>query len=250
MKSLAERLIVSSGLTLLRGTAASAQVVDQPPVVGQPPVIGQPDEVMTTERRAAELRAAQPWSISLGVDELSETAVQPGVAQNSVRRGSQLDGTLNYNWALPRGNVRFNGSANQVFYHEPVKLNQTMYGVGASASYAISRRASWDVGEAVTQRYAQDLTTISDAGLLPPKLVARLYSATGGLRYDLSPRTQMRFGLAEQTVSFDSSLVTGSTSQFGGATAFTVNMTMGRQLSRSQNVVVSAEYQHTKTSGA
>jgi len=27
-------------------------------------------------------------------------------------------------------------------------------------------------------------------------------------------------------------------------------MTMGRQLSRSQNVVVSAEYQHTKTSGA
>src|SRR5260370_953099 len=70
------------------------------------------------------------------------------------------------------------------------------------------------------------------------------------MRYEVSARTQRRCGLAEQTVSFDSSLVTGSTSQFGGATAFTVNMTMGRQLSRSQNVVVSAEYQHTKTSGA
>jgi hypothetical protein len=100
----------------------------------------------------------------------------------------------------------------------------------------------WEVGDTLTSSYAQDTTVLRDSGLLPPKLLTRLNTASSALRYDLSPRSQIRWLLTEQDVSFVSS-------QFRAASTFTTGVNVARQLSRSQTVGVTEEYQRTATRG-
>jgi hypothetical protein len=256
MHWLAERLIVSLGFTFLLATGASAQAVVQPDPwqpnpVQQPDPVGQPDPRVGAERRAAEPAASEPWSLRLGVNELSETTVQPGEPKNISGLGSQLDAGLGYNRAFPRGSVRFNGNANQFFYRQSGRLNQFLYGVGTSASYATSPRLSWDVADSLTSTYAQDLT-LSEAGLLPPKTLTHVNTASGGMSYDLSPTARLRLVVAGQNISAQAPQFVGTstTSTLPTASTLSASANVSRQLSGSQSLGLAGSYQRTITDGA
>src|SRR6202043_2138506 len=63
-----------------------------------------------------------------------------------------------------------------------------------------------------------------------------------GLKYALSPRTSIRWDVAEQTASF-------AGGQLPAASTLTTALSFGRQLTRSQSVGVSATFQDAKTTG-
>jgi hypothetical protein len=237
MNWLAERLILSSAIALLLATGARAQAVVQ----GVVP-LGRPDDALDAERRATE-RADQPWSLNLAASELSETNVQPGLTANSAAVGSELNGNLARTWTSRRGGVTFNGNASEFLYRGSASgLNQFFYGVGVGASYLVSPRVSFNVSENLTSSYAQDVTTLTDSGLLPPKVLTRANSASTALSYDLSPRTHIRWGLNDQNVSVDSS-------QFAAASTLGTSINISRQLSRSQTVGVTTDYQRITGAG-
>ena len=98
------------------------------------------------------------------------------------------------------------------------------------------------VSDTLVSSYAQDLTTLTDSGLLPPRVLTRINTATTGLSYDLSPRTHIRWGLTEQSLSVDSS-------QFAAASTLGTSMSIGRQISRSQTLGVMADYSISDYSG-
>lgn len=231
MRWLAERLILSWGLTCALAAGASAQTEANPQPAASPQAVANPPAV-----------ANPAWLIRLGVNEVYESNVRFGASGPIGELGSQLEGTLARGWTGPRGGVSISGNASQFLYRRLPDLNQFMYGVAGSASYAVTPRVTWDVGDSLSSRYAQDVTAISDAGLLPPKLLTRINDASTGLRYTLTPRTQIRWGVSEQQVSFESS-------QFTGASTLATNVNITRQLTRSQTFGVTADYQRTVVNG-
>jgi hypothetical protein len=239
-----ERLILSWGFTCWLAAGASAQIVVQGVVQPDESPGLKPDEVLRTERPAT-----LPWSVTLGVHEALESNVEgtPGGDQDV---GSLLDAAMTRNWTGQRGDVRVFGNLAENIYRKTTSLNQFLYGVGAGTSYKVSRRMLWDVSDTLTSSYAQDATVLSDSGLLPPKLLTHVNTASSALRYDLSSTTQIRWLLSEQTVSFDSSqLASAPASQFGASSTLTTGVNVGRQLSRSQTLGVTEEYRRTNTFG-
>jgi hypothetical protein len=270
MNWLAERLIVSSGFVFLLAAGASAQAVVQPdplrppdPVGQQPDSGGQPNPVQPPEPagqpgqgvgadpRAVGQGTTQPWSLRLGVNELSETNVQSVEPRTTHDLGSQLDAGLGYSWAVPRGGVRFNGTGSELFYRQSGNLNQFLYGAGVGASYASTPRLSWNASDSLTSSYAQDLT-LSEAGLLPPKLLTHVNTASGGLSYDLSQLTRLRLLVSRQDISTQSTpSVDSSTAQaLPGASTLSASANFSRQLSGSQSLGLAGNYQRAITNGA
>jgi hypothetical protein len=240
MKWLAERLICSWGLSLLLASGASAQAVGQ--------TIVQPDDVPDAQRHTN-----QPWSLGLGVSELSEADSQPGISANNGTIGSEFTGTLARNWTLNRGTVTLNGNANQFFYGQGSSLNQLFYGVGVTGSYVVSPRLSYNVSDTLSSSYAQDVTTLTDSGLLPPKILTHINVASTGLSYDLSPRTHVRWGFTEQDVSVaPSQFAAASTlgTSFAGASTLGTSISVTRQLDRSETLGVTASYSRADATGA
>jgi hypothetical protein len=94
----------------------------------------------------------------------------------------------------------------------------------------------------LTTSYAQDATTLNESGVLPPKLVTHLNTASSELKYAVSPRTGIRWGVAVQRFSFVASPIpSGST--------YTTGLNATRQISRSQTVGLAVEYQRAATVG-
>ena len=228
--------MLSWGLILLVVPGASAQIVVQGIVKPEDVPIVRPDEVPLPQAPGTK-----PWSLAVSANELDETTTQPGAPKQSDS-ATQLNAALGYNWVMPRGRIKFGSNASQLLYRQDPSQNQFLYGVGVGGSYAVTRRVGWDVNDTLTSSYAQDLSAISDAGLLPPKLLTHFNTVSSGLRYDVSAITSVRWAVSEQTVSYASSSYTG-------ASTLTTSVNMARQLSRSQSVSFTGSYQQTVTSG-
>jgi hypothetical protein len=251
MKWLGERFILSCGFSFLLATGASAQIVVQG--------VLQPDEVLEVERRAAELRAAErrarPWSLRLGASEVFESNVGGSVRPDGDL-GSYLEATGGRSWTLPRGDIRVTGNVGENLYRRLTNLDQFFYGVGASASYRVSRRLAWNASDTLSTGYAQDAISLNDSALLPPKLLTHLNTASTGLSYELSPRTRLRWGIVEQRISVDSSHFGAGGTGLPGVSAtgvssstLTTGINVGRQLSRSQTLGVAGEYKQALVNG-
>jgi hypothetical protein len=186
---------------------------------------------------------ATPWSLSAGVNESYEDNVQL-TDGGSGALGSAIHGALARDWALGRGrgNFRLSGDASQTFYRDEPNLNQFSYGGNLAVSYAITRRLAWTLGDSVSQGYAQDATVLTDQGVVLPKVLTRTNSASTQFAYELSPRSQMQFGLAAQQVSF-------TTSDFVGGSAYSTRLSYSHQVGMAQRIGLAGDYQQSTTLG-
>jgi hypothetical protein len=235
MKLLAARLVLSLSLSCLLATGAHAQIVVKGVML--------PDDVQVHEAERLEKRkVTEPWFLNLGVNEVLESNVS-STLEGTGDLGSYLQGAGGRSWTLPSGNISVIGNVAQSFYRQLTNSNTFSYGVGASASWAISPRLSLNVGDTRSTGYAQDAATLDGSGLLPPKLLTHLNTASAGVDYELSRRTRAHWAIAHQLVSFDST-------EFQGGSTLSTAVNVGRQLSRSHTVGVSAVGQRALTSGS
>ena len=244
--SQAGRSIGAAAVSAMLMLVTAVDVGAQPTVLGgvgaQPPAPG------GVGAEPAAPGGAQPWSLGAGANAMFESfTIPPGTGGASESFGSQFFVNLVHNWLLRRGAVMFSGNANQYFYSlqgEPLSLSrnsQFMYGMGMSLSYAISPRVSWTVNDTLSSSYARDLTTLSDAALLPPRVLTRYNTVSNTLSYAVSPRTSINWGVGFTSLSTQSSLPPTST--------LVTTLTLSRQTSRAQTVGAMATYSSTITNG-
>jgi hypothetical protein len=217
MKRLAERLVLSCGLTLFLATGARAQAP----------------------------APAEPWSLSLGAGEIYDSNLNFAPGTGSGGRGefgSQLYAGGSRTWTGRRSNVGVNGTAADSFYNHASSVSAFTYGLGASASYEVTRRLSWTANDTLSSAYAQDTTLLTNAGLILPKIIVRTNSATNAFSYALSPKSRIVWGLSTTAIGFASP-------QFAGATNVGTNLNFSRQLGTSQTLGISYDYQITNSSG-
>jgi hypothetical protein len=241
MNSCIRRLTVSVAFGCLFAARASAQVVVQSVV--------QPDDIQLHEelRLEEKKRGNRPWSLSFGLSEGYESNVS-GAPNDPGDHGTFLNAAGSRRWTLARGDVRLSGDVGQNIYHRVGSSNHLSYGMGANASWALTPRLSWNVGDSVSSGYAQDAKGLQDSGLLPPKLITYINTASTGLDYQLSKRGRLHWGIAQQNTTFDSSQVEGVTTT-PIPSSLTTAMNIGRQLSRGQTVGVSMDYQRANNNG-
>jgi hypothetical protein len=183
----------------------------------------------------------KPWSLTAGALETYDD--NPGLTTQATQSfGTALQGGLSRDWRLQRGDIKLSGNANQIFYSETPALNNFGFLVGATASYRITRRLSWNAGDGASSSYAQDSTVLTEAGVVLPRVVTHTNTASTGLSYALSPTTQIGGSAALQNVTFDSS-------ELAGASTESSQFFLSRQLSKSEKIGISAQYLRTLTEG-
>lgn len=241
MKSGIQRLTVSVAFGCLFAARASAQVVVQGVV--------QPDDIQLHEEQRLEekKRGTKPWSLSLGLSEGYESNVS-GSADDKGDHGTFLNAGGGRRWSLARGDINLSGNVGQNIYHKLGSSNNLSYGLGASAAWALTPRLSWNVADSVSSGFAQDAKGLQDSGLLPPKLITYLNTASTGLDYQLSKRNRFHWGIAQQNTRFDQAqLEDVTTSPVPSSVTTAANVT--RQLSRGQTLGVSGDFQRANTNG-
>jgi hypothetical protein len=195
---------------------------------------------------AAQTTGAQttpmgPWTLSISAQETYEDNVQL-TAQGTGTLGTNLGAALGRDWMFPRGDVRLSGNVNQLFYHETPELNQPTFGLTGGASYAISRRFRWTITDTVSEGYAQDSRVLINQGVVLPKVVTLTNVASNQLSYDLSPRSQIQWGLSTQRVVF-------TTTDFIGGNSVTSQLAYSHQIAKSQRLGITQQYQVTFQEG-
>jgi hypothetical protein len=187
--------------------------------------------------------AAEPWSLTAGVNETYEDNVQL-TAEGTGSLGTAIHGGLARNWAVDRGrgNVRLSGDASQTFYRDVSGLDQFTYSANLGVNYAITRRLAWTLGDSVNQGYAQDATVLTDQGVVLPKVTTFTNAASTQLAYELSPRSQMQWALSTQRVLFE-------TSDFASGSSFTTRLSYSHQIGRVQRVGISQDFTRWTTPG-
>ena len=154
--------------------------------------------------------------------------------------GSSVNVHVGGDWNFPRADVKLSGDANQIFYRQATDLNHFTYGFGSSASYQISRRLRWSASESISSGYAQDQRVLTDAGLLFPKVLTRVVTASTQFGYDITRKTHVDVAVSGQSVSF------GGPDLVGGS-SLGVHLNVTRQIGRSQTVGISTG--DTKSNG-
>jgi hypothetical protein len=188
-----------------------------------------PGVVRAQDTAAAPAAGADKWLLRLSANEAFESNVQLSTGQGAGDSNTMLDAGLTRNWAFPRGNVSLSGDVNPLYYRRSNGLNRVNYTGGAAASYAISPRLSWTVSDNVVSGYAQDSRVLTDAGLVFPKIVTRTNTASTQVAYELTPRTQFQASVISQTVSFDSTALTGGS-------VLTFRSVVTRQVSKDHSI--------------
>jgi hypothetical protein len=184
----------------------------------------------------------QPWSLTLGAGEAYDSNAGFSGPKGRGDTASNLQVGLGRSWTSRRGDMMFKGNAGQSFYRQITTLNQFTYGFVGSANYAITRRLSWTVGDSLSSNYARDIRVLTDAGLLLPTVITRSNSAATQLTYALTPKTGVRWKLAETNIGF-------SSRQFIGGANVTTSLGIERQMSRSQTLGVTHSFQRTFSNG-
>jgi hypothetical protein len=217
MRWLAGRLVLSLGLTLSLATGVRAQAA----------------------------APADPWSLSLGLGEIYDSNLnfspETGVV-SSGEFGTQLSGGGGRRWVRPRGSVSVTGNVAESRYSHTASLNAFTYGLGADASYDVTRRLKWTGNDTLSSAYAQDTALLTRGGLILPKVIVRTNSATSAFSYAVSPKTQVHWGLSTQDIGFASP-------QFAGAYNIGTTLNVSRRLGTSQTVGVGYDYQITNSNG-
>jgi hypothetical protein len=219
MRRLAARLVWSWGLTLSLTTGVRAQIAAPP---------------------------AEPWSLSLGVGETYDTNLTFSSETGSGTRGefgSHLSAGGSRTWTGPRGSVSLNGNAADFFYRHTSALDAFTFGFGAGGAYAVTRRLTWSVNDTLSSAYAQDTTLLTNAGLLFPRVIVHTNSASNAFSYDLSPKSQIVWGLSTQAVGF-------AASKFAGAKNIGSNLNFVRRLGSSESIGIGYDFQISNSSGA
>jgi len=195
--------------------------------------------ILLAATASAQAVAASPsWALTLRVLESWDSNVRFATPGGGGDLGSQLDAGVSRAWQFHRGKLRATGDATETVYRNSRDLNHLTYDLGIITSYRLSHRATLNVDDRLLSSYARDVATLTATGLLFPAVLIRTNTAGGTFAYALSPRTQIRWELRDDRVSFDSS-------QFRGASSLTSRTTMMRQLSRSHALEIIQEYQHT-----
>jgi hypothetical protein len=197
--------------------------------------------VAATATPQTETTAAEPWSAQVGVTETYESNVQL-TSQGGGSLGSLVQGSLNRDWALHRGDLRMGGNLGRGFYREFPSLNYLFYGGSAALSYAITRRLSWTLNDTVSSSYAQDATLLTEAGVVLPKVQTRTYAGSNQFAYALSPSSQIQWGVSASRVAFDSS-------SFADGSSVGTRLSYSHQVGKSQFIGIAGDYQRQMTLG-
>src|SRR5262249_8344598 len=174
----------------------------------------------------------QPWSLTLGMNEVFESNVRLGAADGGGDSASQLQAAASRDWLFGRADVKLTGNVSRLFYRQDVDLNQLIYGAGVAASYPFTRRLLWSGRDTFTSTYAQDAKVLTDGGLVLPKVVTHVNAASSRWTYDLSPRTRVQGDVGVQRISFDST-------QFATSSLVTMRISVTRQFSQSETLGIS-----------
>jgi hypothetical protein len=226
MKLQTDRLILAAALIAVLAPAAHAQTEQPPGGTQSPPAAGEGRE------QGAEDIGPPPWSFSVGVNQAFESDVQFAGTEGNGDWHRRLEARFGRSWKLHRGNVDLGGDANQILYTRASDMNRFTYGLGASTSYALTRRLSWRASETLNSSYAEDSTLLTTAGLIFPRVVARTNVASSELTYLLTPRMELRGDVSHTRVSFDGSdLSTGS--------SLSTKISLTRQITRNQAIGIS-----------
>jgi hypothetical protein len=206
-------------------------------------LVADPAGAQFVQTAATAPGTSEPWSLSAGVDGTYEDNVQL-TSEGSGSLGSVIHGGLGRNWAVGRGrgDVRLNGDASQTFYRDVQGLNQFNYGGNIAINYAITRRLAWTLGDSVRQGYAQDAALLIDQGVVLPKVLTLTNVATTQLAYELSPRSQLQWGLSTQRAAF-------TASNFADGSQFETRLSYSHQVGRNQRIGILQDYQRSTTEG-
>src|SRR5258705_9918857 len=173
--------------------------------------------------------SAQNWTLTLGAGEAYDS--------NTALAGSTETGSLSTNVLAGVGrNVPFRGgglnfaaNASQVFYRDNTPLNNLNYSLVGGFTLAVTRRLSWSASDSLISSYSRDSKILTDSGLFLPTVVTRTNARSTQLTYALTQRTQVHWGLSEQSVVF------GSPDLLGGAHLTSI-IGLSRRMSPSQTL--------------
>jgi hypothetical protein len=241
MNSCIQRLAVSAALVCVCASRAGAQ----PPVVQS---AMQPDDVqLHEEQRLEEKHDDKPWSVNFSASRGFESNVT-GAPSGPSDSATYLTGAGSRRFTLSRGQITLSGDVGQNLYTGTDAPSNLSYGGAAVGTWALTPRLVWTAGESASAGYAQDATQLPNSGLLPPKLITYLNTISTGFDYELSARGRLHWAIAQQNTSFSQSQVTNGTTT-PVPSSLTTAMNIGRQLSGTQTLGVSVDFQHAVTNG-
>jgi hypothetical protein len=236
------RLAILCGPLLLCSAGAVDAQVDQgppPPPPGQGGQGAGQGQGPTPEEQGLSRSTLPSWSLStaIGGSYDSNPSFSVGGEPDFATRASVSFGRV---WAMRRGGARLGGEVNRPFYNDPTSPSTTAYGLGASLSYAITRRLNWTLGSSAASSLAQDAELITDAGVVLPNVVATTGTASTTLSYALTPRSSLNWSYGQNGVGFESTI-------FKGGQGLGTALGLTRQLTRTQSIGLTANYSRTFT---
>jgi hypothetical protein len=198
----------------------------------------------------ASLAGAQPappkWSLGMGVNGSYEGNALFTGPEDNEEFAHQVFATIGRSWTEKRGGAQLMANVNQVFFHETASLNNFMYTVGGTGSYAITRRLTWSGGSTVTSGLARDSKVLTEeAGLVLPSVIARTGSSTSSLGYALTRRSSMNWTLSQIGVGFS-----GGATPFSGGSTIGSNFGYSHLVGKSQSFGISQDYRRTFNNGS
>ena len=188
--------------------------------------------------RAAHAQAtgnSDAWSFGVNFAESYEGNPSFVGASQQDEWANQIGGFLGRSWTLRRGSAQLSAAGSRSFYQETTALNDFRYNFGGSLSYALTHRLSWGGNIAVNSGLARDSKVLIDAGLVLPSVDTRTINSSSTFSYQLSPRSQISWSIAQLGVGFSSLL-------FSGGTELTSSLRWTRQVTRSQTIGVTQDY--------
>ena len=169
----------------------------------------------------------KPWSMHVGV---SGSYEDNGELQEKAF-GAGFGAGVSRSWASTRSTMSLAADASQSSYPNATGLDTLAYSVGVGASYSATRRLVFSFSDAVASGRGQDSQLLTGSGLVYAQTIVRTNYFSGGLTYDLSPRTQITTSLGGSIIHFGSDSIQG-------ASTLTPRIAVTRQLTRTQTVGV------------